>query len=74
MIDFIQTAKIKAPVITDLESLCLGDPPIYQRILFTPAPLGFVRSDSDILQGIAMLFDTVDLFCQQMGLDRKSVV
>ena len=67
MVDFIQTAEVKAPVIADLKGLGFGDPPVHQRVLLIPAPSGLICRNPDVLQGAAFFFQPVDLFGQQMG-------
>ena len=74
-VNLIQPAKLKAPAITNLQRLGFGDFPLYQgiavlRIVF--AAVGFVGGDANIVQGILLLFQPVDLFGNQVRLELAS--
>ena len=71
MIDFIQPAPVKTPVIADLEGLGLGDAPFHQGITVLRAglsPMSLVSGNANVVQGVLLLFEPVDLLGDKVGL------
>lgn len=72
MVDFIQSAPIKAAIIADLKGLGLGDPPLHQRITVMGvilAAVRFIGGDADVVKDVLLLFRPVGLFGDQVGFE-----
>ncbi len=76
MIDFIQPAPVKTPVIADLQGLGLGDAPFHQGITVLRvglAPMGLIGGDANVVQGIFSLFEPVDFFRYEVGFKESLI-
>ena len=69
MINLIEAVPVKAPVIADFQCLGLGDAPFHKGINLILNAGRFVCRDANIVQGVLFLFQPVDLFGDQMGLE-----
>ena len=72
MIDLIQPAPVKPPVIADLQGLGLGDSPLHQGIAVVRvilAPMGFVGGNPDMVERVLLLLEPVDFLGHQVELE-----
>ena len=70
MINLVQPTKIKSPVVANLQRLGFSDPPLYQGIAMGSvvlAPLCLISGNANIVQGVLLPFEPVDLFPNQAG-------
>lgn len=66
MVDLIQSAKVVAPVIADLQGLFLCDSPIHQRVALIFDALRLISGNAHIAHGLVLPFQPIDLPVDKM--------